>query len=65
ETKITVDPFDIYRALRTINPSPYMYYLKCKDLRLIGSSPEILVRLEEGIVEQSEIWDWFLQRFFS
>lgn len=51
ETKITVDPFDIYRALRTINPSPYMYYLKCKDLRLIGSSPEILVRLEEGIVE--------------
>ena len=51
ETKITVDPFDIYRALRTINPSPYMYYLKCKGLRLIGSSPEILVRLEEGMVE--------------
>ncbi len=51
ETKINVDPFDIYRALRTINPSPYMYYLKCKDLRLIGSSPEILVRLEEGVVE--------------
>ncbi len=51
ETKITVDPFDIYRTLRTINPSPYMYYLKCKDLRLIGSSPEILVRLEEGMVE--------------
>ncbi len=51
ETKITVDSFDIYRALRTINPSPYMYYLKCKNLRLIGSSPEILVRLEEGVVE--------------
>jgi anthranilate synthase component 1 len=51
ETEITVNPFDIYRALRTINPSPYMYYLKCKDLRLIGSSPEILVRLEEGMVE--------------
>jgi len=51
ETKITVSPFDIYRALRTINPSPYMYYLKCEDLRLIGSSPEILVRLEEGVVE--------------
>ncbi len=51
ETGITVCPFDIYRALRTINPSPYMYYLKCKDLRLIGSSPEILVRLEEGVVE--------------
>ena len=51
ETKITVDPFDIYRALRTINPSPYMYYLKCENLKLIGSSPEILVRLEEGMVE--------------
>ena len=51
ETKITVDPFDIYRALRTINPSPYMYYLNCATLKLIGSSPEILVRLEEGMVE--------------
>ncbi|MCG2676140.1 anthranilate synthase component I [bacterium] len=51
ETKITVNPFDIYRALRTINPSPYMYYLKCENLKLIGSSPEILVRLEEGMVE--------------
>ncbi len=51
ETKITVNSFDIYRALRTINPSPYMYYLKCKDLKLVGSSPEILVRLEEGMVE--------------
>jgi anthranilate synthase component 1 len=51
ETKITVNSFDIYRSLRTVNPSPYMYYLKCKDLRLIGSSPEILVRLEEGMIE--------------
>jgi anthranilate synthase component 1 len=51
ETKITVAPFDIYRALRTLNPSPYMYYLKCKDLKLIGSSPEILVRLEDGVIE--------------
>lgn len=50
-TKIHVSPFDIYRALRTINPSPYMYYLKCGDLRLIGSSPEILVRAEDGMVE--------------
>lgn len=42
------DPFDIYRALRIINPSPYMFYIDTEDLILIGSSPEILVRLEEG-----------------
>ncbi len=39
------DPFDIYRALRTINPSPYMFFLKFGDLQLAGSSPEILVRV--------------------
>lgn len=38
--------FDIYRALRTLNPSPYMYYLKFKGMELIGSSPETMVRLE-------------------
>lgn len=40
------DPFMIYRRLRMVNPSPYMFYLKFNDLQLIGSSPEILVRLE-------------------
>ena len=50
QTKIIVEPFDLYRALRSINPSPYMYYLKFKDLKFVGSSPEILVRLEEGKV---------------
>lgn len=40
--------FDIYRALRSINPSPYMFYLKLKDFSLIGSSPELFVRCEEG-----------------
>jgi anthranilate synthase component I len=45
-------PYDIYRALRRINPSPYMFYLELPDgLRLIGSSPEVLVRVEGGIVE--------------
>ena len=45
-------PFDIYRALRRVNPSPYMFYLELPDgLRLIGSSPEVLVRLDHGIVE--------------
>lgn len=39
-------PFNIYRALRVINPSPYMYYLDTGDAKLVGSSPEILVRLE-------------------
>ncbi|MBI4537830.1 MAG: anthranilate synthase component I [candidate division NC10 bacterium] len=40
------DPFDVYRALRVVNPSPYMYYLRLGDLRIVGSSPEMLVRLE-------------------
>jgi anthranilate synthase component 1 len=46
-TKITCDPFDIYRAVRAINPSPYMFYLKCGDLRIAGSSPEILVKVQD------------------
>lgn len=40
------DPLDLYRALRCINPSPYMFYLDLGDLQLVGASPEILVRLE-------------------
>jgi anthranilate synthase component 1 len=48
ERKSAVDPFDIYRALRVINPSPYMYYLDTGDAKIVGSSPEILVRLEEN-----------------
>ena len=49
------DPFNVYRVLRIINPSPYMYYLKFDDYRLVGSSPEMLVRVEEGIVETCPI----------
>jgi len=44
-------PFDIYRALRVINPSPYMYYLEFDGLDLIGSSPEVLVRCEDHRIE--------------
>ncbi len=44
--QIQQDPFTIYRALRTINPSPYMYFLNFGDLQVVGSSPEVLVRLE-------------------
>jgi len=39
---------NFYRALRRLNPSPYMYYLDLEDFRIVGSSPEILVRLEDG-----------------
>jgi anthranilate synthase component 1 len=49
ETKCNEDPFDIYRILRIINPSPYMYYLKLGGVKIIGSSPEVMVRLENGI----------------
>jgi anthranilate synthase component 1 len=50
-TEIECDPFDIYRALRTINPSPYLYYLKFGNLKIVGSSPEVMVRYEDGKVE--------------
>jgi anthranilate synthase component 1 len=43
-------PFEIYRALRTINPSPYMFFLDFNDFYIIGASPEILVRVEDGMV---------------
>lgn len=43
-------PLDIYRTLRSLNPSPYMYYMDCQDFHVVGSSPEILVRLEESLV---------------
>lgn len=48
---MTVDPFDFYRALRTVNPSPYMYYLQLGDLKIAGASPETLVRVEDRHVE--------------
>ncbi|HSH30060.1 MAG TPA: anthranilate synthase component I [Thiohalobacter sp.] len=43
-------PLDLYRALRTLNPSPYMFYLDLGDFHVVGSSPEILTRLEDGVV---------------
>jgi anthranilate synthase component 1 len=48
---IHADPLDIYRALRLINPSPYLYFLKMNDACIIGSSPELLIRVEDGVVE--------------
>jgi len=46
ETKITIEPYEIYRALRLINPSPYMYFLRCGDTTVVGASPEVMVRVE-------------------
>ncbi|HMW30440.1 MAG TPA: anthranilate synthase component I, partial [Plasticicumulans sp.] len=43
-------PLDLYRALRSLNPSPYMYFLNLGDCHIVGSSPEILARLEDGTV---------------
>ncbi|MEW6408698.1 MAG: anthranilate synthase component I [Nitrospirota bacterium] len=50
ERDISASPFDVYRALRVINPSPYMYFLRMGEAVLVGSSPEILVRLEGSTV---------------
>jgi anthranilate synthase component 1 len=51
ETRLSCSPFNVYRALRSVNPSPYMFYLKFGDVYLVGSSPEIHVRCDEGTVE--------------
>ena len=43
-------PFDLYRAIRSLNPSPYLYFLELDGVTLVGSSPEVLTRLEDGTV---------------
>jgi anthranilate synthase component 1 len=48
---LQVDPFSIYRHLRLVNPSPYLFFVRCEGPVLIGSSPEILVRLEDGRID--------------
>lgn len=48
--RATADPFDVYRALRVVNPSPFMFYLKSPRCILVGASPEILCRVEDGVV---------------
>jgi anthranilate synthase component I len=49
--ELTVDPFDIYRALRTLNPSPYMFFLRLDETVVVGASPEVMVRKEGDLVE--------------
>jgi anthranilate synthase component I len=48
ETATTAEPFDVYRALRVINPSPFMFFVKAGDVTLVGASPEIMCRVENG-----------------
>jgi len=52
---ISVSAFEIYRSLRVLNPSPYMFYLNFNGLQLVGASPELLVRCESGLVETRPI----------
>ncbi|MCD6453495.1 MAG: anthranilate synthase component I, partial [Dehalococcoidales bacterium] len=52
---ITISPLAMYRALRSLNPSPYMYYLHLGDFHIVGSSPELLVRVEDGVVSNHPI----------
>jgi anthranilate synthase component 1 len=49
-TEFTAPPINLYRSLRSLNPSPYMYYMNMDDFYIVGSSPEILVRLEDNEV---------------
>jgi anthranilate synthase component 1 len=51
DAPLPADPFTIYRALRTINPSPYLFHLRLGTFTIVGSSPEVLVRLEDDRVE--------------
>ena len=53
--KVKSAPFNFYRSLRAINPSPYMYFLQIEDYSIVGASPEMLVRSENGMVETHPI----------
>ncbi len=55
ETDISADPFTVYRALRHVNPSPYMYFFKMGQRSIVGSSPEMLVRVEGRKVQTHPI----------
>jgi anthranilate synthase component 1 len=55
EADVTADPFTVYRALRHINPSPYMYFIRMGGVSVVGSSPEMLVRVEGARVETHPI----------
>ena len=55
ERKTHVEPFDIYRSLRALNPSPYMYHLHLSDFHIVGASIETLVKVENGLIDYHPI----------
>jgi anthranilate synthase component I len=55
EQETAANPFDVYRLLRSMNPSPYMYYYKSNDTCIVGASPELLVKVDDGCVENRPI----------
>ena len=55
EADVTADPFTVYRALRHVNPSPYMFFIRMGGVSVVGSSPEMLVRVEGSRVETHPI----------
>jgi anthranilate synthase component 1 len=55
DLELGADPFEVYRALRLLNPSPYLYFLRFGDVTVVGSSPEPMVRLRDGVVTSRPI----------
>ena len=53
--RVGASPFSCYRALRAVNPSPYMYFLELGDIHIVGASPEMLVQVEDGVVRTRPI----------
>jgi len=55
DLQLHADPFDVYRALRLLNPSPYLYFLRFPEVTVVGASPEPMVRLRDGVVTSRPI----------
>jgi anthranilate synthase component I len=55
DLELDADPFDVYRALRLLNPSPYLYFLRFPEVTVVGASPEPMVRLRDGVVTSRPI----------
>jgi len=55
KVKVVKEPFTIYRRLRSLDPSPYMFFLRLKDMYLVGASPEMLVRCEDDVIQTRPI----------
>ena len=55
DLELGADPYDVYRALRLLNPSPYMYFLRFPEVTVVGASPEPMVRLRDGVVTSRPI----------